>query len=75
MPAHTEVVTAHDGDAGLAVIMDDTAHYEVAVVGTSIVARLRLDTLRSTLGEAPRARTAPSSCASRPMSIRADPTR
>ena len=52
--ARTEVVTAHDGDAGLAVIMDDTAHYEVAVVGTSIVARLRLDTLRSTLGEAPR---------------------
>ena len=52
--ARTEVVTAHDGDAGLAVIMDNTAHYDVAVVGTTIVARLRLDTIRSTLGEAPR---------------------
>lgn len=52
--ARTQVVTAHDGDAGLAVIMDDTAHYEVAVVGASIVARLRLDTIRSVVGEAPR---------------------
>ncbi len=50
----TEVAVAADGDAGLVMMMDETAHYEVAVVGASIVARLRLGTIRSIVGEAPR---------------------
>jgi xylan 1,4-beta-xylosidase len=52
--ARTRVTLTDDGEAGLAMIMDNTAHYEVVVGGARIVARLRLGEIRSVVGDAPR---------------------
>ena len=53
-----EVRTAVEADpeveAGLVVYMDNTAHYEVAVLGNLIQARARIGPLTAVVGEAPR---------------------
>jgi xylan 1,4-beta-xylosidase len=41
-------------EAGLAVRLDETSHYEVAVVGDRVLARARIGPLCSIVGEAPR---------------------
>jgi xylan 1,4-beta-xylosidase len=39
---------------GLAVVMDDTAHYEVALIGDRVVVRARVGPLQSVVAEAAR---------------------
>ena len=55
---HCTVTTCVDpgsaAEAGLAVVMDDTADYEVALVGDRVLARARVGSLSVVLGEAPR---------------------
>ena len=41
-------------ETGLAVVMDESAHYEIALVGDRILARARVGALGVVLGEAPR---------------------
>jgi beta-xylosidase len=43
-------------EAGLAVVMDESFHYEVAVRGDEVVARARIASLDSVVGTAPRPR-------------------
>jgi beta-xylosidase len=42
------------GEAGLAVMMDESAHYEVGVRGDRVIARARIGPLDKIVGEAPR---------------------
>ncbi len=50
--ARLEIGTARE--AGLAVLLDDTAHYEIGVVGDQVVARARIGSLQVVLGEVER---------------------
>ncbi len=42
------------GEAGLTVLLDETAHYDIAVRGERVVARARIGALNSIVGDAPR---------------------
>jgi xylan 1,4-beta-xylosidase len=50
----TRVDAGLGGEAGLAIVMDDSAHYEVAVNGARVIARARSGPFRQVVGEAPR---------------------
>ena len=51
---HVDVTTAEE--AGLSVLLDAAAHYDVAVQGDHIVARARVGALENVMGSAPRPR-------------------
>ena len=48
------VEAAPAAEAGLSILMDHTAHYDVAVAGDRIVARARVGSLETIVGSAPR---------------------
>ena len=50
----TLVDAGPDAEAGLSVLMDGAAHYDVAVQGDHVVARARIGALESIVGRAPR---------------------
>jgi beta-xylosidase len=52
--ARTLVDAAPDAEAGLAVRMDETAHYEVAVAGERIIAKARIGPLHAVVAHAER---------------------
>ncbi len=52
--ASTQVDSGTAAEAGLAVVMDESAHYEIALVGDRVLARARVGALGVVLGEAPR---------------------
>lgn len=51
--ARTLVDVAADTEAGLAVVMADDFHAEVAIVGTEIVVKVRASTLQTVIGTSP----------------------
>jgi xylan 1,4-beta-xylosidase len=50
----TRVDAGAAAEAGMATVMDETAHYDVAVVGDRVIARARVGELSVVLGDAPR---------------------
>jgi xylan 1,4-beta-xylosidase len=52
--ARTRVDAGSAAEAGMAVVMDESAHYEVAVVGDRVVARARVGDFGVVLAESPR---------------------
>jgi beta-xylosidase len=52
--ARVRVADGSAAEAGLAVVMDQTAHYRVGVAGGRIIARARVGALGAVVGDAPR---------------------